>query len=181
MYSRTAPCRNLLESICCRILVAVRSRVLVSYACDHQREIEMLTTARLLVSAAMYYSLITSLLTVFSKVKDCIGTAAGPSKEPDDSPEEPEEQVAAPDEKDVDQVRYRSHTQYDVGRFCVSYQLTRLGAVGCLWCRTRSRIPSCSPDQVSLAKKEISLLPVASVQRAEKSADMTQEPTTVEP
>ena len=37
------------------------------------------------------------------------------------------------------------------------------------------------PDQVSLAKKEISLLPVASVQRAEKSADMTQEPTTVEP
>ena len=145
----------------------------------------MLTTARLLVSAAMYYSLITSLLTVFSKVKDCIGTAAGPSKEPDDSPEEPEEQVAAPDEKDVDQVRYRSHTQYDVGRFCV---FVPAHSTRCCWLpvvqdpqQDPELLAPVGPDQVSLAKKEMSLLPVASVQRAEKSADMTQEPTTVEP
>ena len=58
----------------------------------------------LLGAAAMYYSLITSLLTVFSKAKDCIYTASGPSKEIDDEPDEqeglsPEEQVKEEKEK----------------------------------------------------------------------------------
>lgn len=64
--------------------------------CNHAARTIMQLTPPLLVSAAMYYSLITSLLTVFSKVKDCIGTVTGPSKEPDDSPvQELEEQVDA--------------------------------------------------------------------------------------
>ena len=45
----------------------------------------------------MYYSLITSLLTVLLKIKDCIATAMGPKKEVDTEPDQVQLELTEPE------------------------------------------------------------------------------------